>query len=113
MKRKRRPKARPQMEPRTIEVLTVGWMLTVVTTLACEIGFVISRGLAGGDGPLMLLSGLLLFAALVIGMIALLLMPVVLRTRRPAPPSGIVFFAAVISAMPIAMAAVEVLNRRT
>lgn len=110
MKRKRRRPARGESDMRNVEILTIAWMLTVVTTFACEVGFVISRGLAGGEGPLMMLSGLFLFAALVIGMIAFLLMPVVLRSRRTTPPSGVVVFAAVVSAIPIAMAAVEVLN---
>ncbi|HET6883896.1 MAG TPA: hypothetical protein VFI31_27325 [Pirellulales bacterium] len=112
MKRKRKPKARVQSEPRTVEVITVGWMLTVITTLACEVGFVISRWLAGDErSPLMVLSGLLLFAALVIGVVALLILPVVLRSRRVPPPSGVVVFAVVVSAAPLAMAAMEVLNR--
>jgi hypothetical protein len=111
MKRKRRSRTRLESEPRAVEVLTIGWMLMVVTTLACEIGFVISRGLAGGEGTLLVLSNLLLFAALVIGMIALLILPVVLRSRRLPPPSGIVFFAVVVSAAPLALAAMEVLNR--
>lgn len=111
MKRKRRPKQRTKSEPRGVEVLTVGWMLMVVTTLACEVGFVVSRMLADSGGPLMLLSGLLLFAALVIGLIALATMPVVVRSRRAAPPTGIVVFAAVISGAPLAMALIEVLNR--
>ncbi|MGH7134548.1 MAG: hypothetical protein ACREHD_02345 [Pirellulales bacterium] len=112
MKRKRRTKARVESDPRSVEILTVGWMLTVVTTLACEVGFVISRWLAdGSDGPLMVLSGLLLFAAFVIGVIGLLIMSIVLRTRRLPPPSGVVVFASVISGAPLAMAAIEVLNR--
>lgn len=111
MKRKRRSKTRVESDARTVEVLTVAWMLTVVTTFACEIGFVISRALADGGGPLMMLSGLLLFAAMVIGMIALVMMPVVLRSRRAAPPSGVVAFAAVVSGLPLVMAAIEVLNR--
>jgi len=112
MKRKRRTKARMESEPRTVEILTVGWMLTVVTTLACEIGFVISRWLAAGsDSPLMMLSGLLLFAAFVIGVIGLLIMSIVLRARRLPPPSVVIVFASVISGAPLAMAAIEVLNR--
>jgi membrane protein YdbS with pleckstrin-like domain len=112
MKHKRRSKARVVSEPRTVEVITIVWMLTVVTTFACEVGFAISRWLAADDRSLLtVLSGLLLFAALVIGIVALLIMPVVLRSRRLPPPSGVVVFAAVVSAAPIALAAIEVLKR--
>lgn len=111
MKRKQRPKSRIEGEPGNVEILTVGWMLMVVTTLACEIGFVISRGLADGGAHLMVLSGLLLFAALVIGTLALILTPIVLRNRRARPPAGIVFFAAVVSAIPLGIVAVEALHR--
>ena len=112
MKRKRRAKARIASDPRSVEILTVGWMLTVVTTLACELGFVISRWLAdSSDSPLMILSDLLLFAAFVIGMIGLLIMSIVLRARRLPPPSVVVVFASVISGAPLAMAAIEMLNR--
>jgi hypothetical protein len=111
MKRKRRTKPRIEAEPKSVEVLTIGWMLTVATTLACEIGFVLSRWLAdGSESPLLVLSSLLLFAAFVIGMIGLLLMSIVLRTRRLQPPSAIVFFAAVVNGAPLALAAIEVLK---
>lgn len=111
MKRKKRSKSRAAAEPRTIEVLTIGWMLMVVTTLACEVGFVAVRSLAGGDTVLSTLSELLLFAALVIGLVALLVTPVVLRSRRLPPPSGVTVFAVVVAGAPIAMIALEVLNK--
>lgn len=112
MNRKRRTKSRVISEPRTVEVLTVGWMLTVVTTLACEIGFVVSRAMAGvSEGPLMILSQLLLFAALVIGTIALLMTPVVVRSRRLPPPAGVTVFAVTVAAAPLALVAIEMLKQ--
>ena len=112
MKRKRRSKSRVQGEPRTVEALTVGWMLTVVTTLACEIGFVVARSMAdGGDGSTMMLSQLLLFAAFVIGILALLMTPVVVRSRRSPPPSGVTVFALVVAVAPLVMVAVEMLKK--
>jgi membrane protein YdbS with pleckstrin-like domain len=110
MKRKKRSKSHAVGDPRTVEVLTVGWMLMIVTTLACEVGFVLARWLAGGDGSLMLLSQLLLFAAFVIGLIALFVTPVVLRSRRLPPPSGVTVFAIVVAAAPLVMVVIEVLE---
>ena len=111
MKRKRRTRSHAADEPRTVEVLTIGWMLMVVTTLICEVGSAASRFAPGIDeGPLQMLSELLLFAALVIGFIGLLITPVVLRSRRAPPPAGIVAFAVVVTAAPFVMVAVEVMQ---
>jgi membrane protein YdbS with pleckstrin-like domain len=110
MKRKKRSKSHAAGDPRTVEVLTVAWMLTVVTTLACEVGFVFARWLAAGDGLLAMLSHLLLFAAFVIGLVALFVTPVVLRSRRVAPPSGVTVFALVVAAAPIVLVAIEILE---
>lgn len=111
MKRKKRSKSHTAAEPSGIEVLTIGWMLTVITTLGCEVGFVLARWASGGgEGSLMVLSQLLLFSALVIGIIALLITPVVLSSRRLPPPSGITVFAIVVAAAPLAMAAIEMLK---
>jgi hypothetical protein len=113
MKRKRRSKSRIEPEPRTIEVLTVGWMLTVVTTLACEIGFAAARLMSdGSDGTLMMLSRLLLFAAFVIGILALLMTPVVVRSRRLPPPPGIIVFAVTVAVAPLVLAAMEMMQKR-
>ena len=111
MKRKKRSKAHAAARPRTVEVLTIGWMLLVVTTLACEVGFVVARWLSAGDSTLMTLSELLLFAALVIGLLTLLVTPVAVRSRRLPPPSGVTVFAVVVAATPIAMVAIEILNK--
>jgi membrane protein YdbS with pleckstrin-like domain len=110
MKRKKRSKSHAVSEPRTVEVLTVGWMLTVVTTLACEVGYVVARWLATDEGTLMALSRLLLFAAFVIGLIALFITPVVLRSRRVAPPNGVTFFAVAVAAAPLLMVVMEMLE---
>ncbi|HWB13268.1 MAG TPA: hypothetical protein VG826_28845 [Pirellulales bacterium] len=109
MKRKKRAKLHAA-DPRTVEVLTVGWMLTVITTLACEVGFILARWLAGGERSLMVLSQLLLFAAFVIGLIALFVTPVVLRSRRVAPPPGVTIFALVVGAAPLLLVAIEMLE---
>ena len=110
MKRKKRSKSHVAGDPRTVEVLTVGWMLTVVTTLACEVGFVLARWLARGERSLTMLSRLLLFAAFIIGLIALFVTPVVLRSRRVAPPRGVTAFSVVVAAAPIILVAIEILE---
>src|ERR1700742_4103495 len=107
MKRKKRSKSHAVDDPRTVEVLTVGWMLTVVTTLACEVGFVAARWLSGGERTLTLLSHLFLFAAFVIGLVALFVTPVVLRSRRVPPPAGVTVFALAVAAAPIVLVAIE------
>ncbi len=105
-KRKPQPVLQPQASARqSIEILTVAWMLAVFTTLACELGFAATRGyLLATDGPpgrLGALVGMLLFAALVVGLVAIGLGMVVIRQRRPAPPQGIVVFSMVVGALPI------------
>ncbi|HVX64469.1 MAG TPA: hypothetical protein VHC19_27850 [Pirellulales bacterium] len=92
-------------ENRSIESLTIGWMLTVFTALACEVGFVAARWLAGGDteSSWAILMALLLFASTVIGLLVLLLTPVVVKSRRQPPPRGIVIFSVVVGAMPLAI----------
>jgi peptidoglycan/LPS O-acetylase OafA/YrhL len=110
MKRKKRSKSHVVDDPRTVEVLTVGWMLTVVTTFACEVGFILARWLAGPGQTLMLFSHLLLFAAFVIGLIALFVTPVVLRSRRVPPPSGVTVFAVVVAAAPLVLVVIEMLE---
>lgn len=92
-------------ESRSIESLTVGWMLTVFTTLACEVGFVAARWLAGGDteSSWAVLMAMLLFASTVIGLLVLLLTPVVIKSRREPPPRSIVVFSVIVGALPLAI----------
>ena len=83
----------------------------VVTTLVCEVGFFVARWLAGGRSSLELLSQLLLFAAFVIGLIALFVTPVVLRSRRLPPPSGVTVFAVLVAAAPLVIVTIEMLDK--
>ncbi len=107
-KRKRAPAAG---DPRSIEALTIGWMLMVVTTLVCELSFAgVRLSNPPLDSPLMVLSNLFLFAALVIGVLALLVTPVVLRGRRVPPPQGITVLAVVVGLAPVALVVLEILR---
>lgn len=109
---KKRKRAVAVSDPRSVEVLTVAWMLMVVTTLVCELGFAAIRmGRPAPDSRLTILSSLFLFAALVIGLLALLVTPVVLRSRRMPPPQGITVFAVVVGLAPVAMVALDLLRQ--
>ncbi len=88
-------------------------MLSVMTALVCELGFVAARVylvLVNGDVPsIRALAAMLFFAALVVGLISLGLMVIVMRMRREPPPLGIVAFAAVVGMLPLAALLVLVL----
>lgn len=108
---KKRKKSPAAGDLRSVEVLTIGWMLMVITTLVCELGFVAVRmGRPQPDSSLAILSSLLLFAALVIGLLALLITPVVLRSRRVPPPQAITVVAVVVALAPVAMVAYDLLR---
>lgn len=102
LKRRRRPQ---HVAAKSVDALTVGWMLMVFTTLACELGALLAYGYvmqfdrqAVSVGTL---AGMLLFAACVIGLMSLLVCPVVLRTRRVPPPRSILVFAVVVGFAPL------------
>jgi hypothetical protein len=98
----RKRRAHPTAPP--VDGLTVGWMTTFITALVCEIGAgalrLYLRFVDAGSGPIRMFSGLLLFAAAVIGIALLILTPVVVSRRRSHPPRGLVVFAYVVGALP-------------
>lgn len=95
-----------------MEALTIGWMLTVVTTFVCETAFVLVRSLNRAAQPsLTMLAGLLLFAALVTGIVVLIMTPVVLRGRRHAPPRPVTIVSLLIGAAPLVMVALDVIGK--
>ena len=93
------------VDQRGVEVLTIGWMLMVFTTLACEVVAAIAywyvKQVDRQAEAVELLSNLLLFAACLIGLLSLLVCPVVLRTRRVPPPRWIVVFSLVVALAPL------------
>jgi len=107
-KRRSKPIVAPPQESRSAEAATIGWLLSVFTTLVCLCGAMIARWI--GVSRLPLLSGLLLFAALVIGSISLGLGVVVRRVRRAPPPHGVYVFAVVVGALPILAVVIEMLS---
>jgi hypothetical protein len=114
-KRKQKIKAQPTRDPNpSVEFLTVAWMLSVMTALVCELGFVAARGylllVDAKTATIQALAAMLLFAALVIGLVSLGLMVLVVRMRRVTPPRGILVFAAVVSLVPVAAMIVRLLS---
>ena len=104
-KRKPRPAAQPTAaEPATVETLTVGWMLSVITALVCEMGFAAARGyllvVDPASAKMQVLATVLLFASFVIGVASLGLAYGVVRSRRTQPPQGILVFSIVVGAVP-------------
>lgn len=104
-KRRHQPSGGPPFEEdRVTEFLTVTWMMTVVTALVCELGIAATTWyvrLRPEAERIAILAGLLMFAALVIGLMSLGLLVLVLRRRRVPPPRGIIVFAAVVGAAPL------------
>jgi len=90
---------------RSVEALTIGWMLCVMTTLVCELGLAATRIYLLAVNPnsrwIAALAAMLLFAAAVVGSISLLLAWAVVKMRREPPPRGVLFFALVIGAAPL------------
>jgi hypothetical protein len=115
------PKRKPRQVPHSTrdpdpsaEFVTVAWMLSVMTALVCELGFVAARGyllLVNAEAPtFQVLAAMLLFASLVIGLVSLGLMVLVVRMRQVAPPRGILTFAAVVAVAPMAAMLLRVLS---
>ena len=93
-------------ESRVADAMTVGWMLSVMTALVCQAGLVIVRAVEHYQRevePLGVLGELLLFAALVFGVVSLVLAPIVLRLRSTSVPPGITIFAVAVGLTPVAI----------
>src|SRR5436190_20327400 len=104
---KRRKPKRPVLQPdetRNADILTVVWMLTVVTAFVCELAGMAARlylGQVPDSVGVQAMFQLLFFSALVIGLISLLMLPAVLKARRTPPPGGVTVFALVVGAAPL------------
>lgn len=100
-------------ETAAADTATIFWMLTVFTTLLCELGWAGARlYVAWVDSAaerMQLLGALLLLAAVVIGISALIMTPIVLRARRVPPPRGIVVFALLTAALPLLLVVVQMM----
>ena len=103
----RRKKAKPPAVPpetKAADAVTVAWMLAVTCALMCEVSTGLLRAYLTfvPDGPkVALLAELLLFAALVAGIVSLLILPVVLKVRRLAPPRPVTIVSVVVGVAPL------------
>jgi hypothetical protein len=97
-------------ESRAAEFMTVGWMLTTLTTLICELGGVAATW-AARQNPQALgiaaLASVLIFAAMCTGLFSLGLLAAAWKLRVMKPPRGITAFALVVSLAPLAMLALR------
>lgn len=83
--------------------MTVGWLIAVMTTLACELCSLVAawyHRFQPDNQTLGMFAGFLLFASLVTGATSLILAAVVWRARRVPPPMGVTVFAVCVSLMP-------------
>ena len=100
-------------EAPTTEFLTIGWLLTVMTTLVCEIGYFVVTWISNWQADvqwLELLAGVLMFAALVVGLASVALSITVLRMRKSPPPTPILAFALLVGLTPILVAIARALR---
>ena len=97
----------PPVEDQRSVAVTVAWMMATLATAAALAlaggAYVLTRSLlsnAGQPNPLTALPGLLLFIAVVTGILTLLLIPVVYRVRTTPPPSTVTIGSACIAVSP-------------
>ncbi len=103
-KKTKRRSTPPTTEPRAVEALTVAWCLSVITVFLCDLGSACAwfyLRVDPGAERMQVLAGLLLFAAVVTGVVALVLIPVVCRLRSEPPPRGFLVFAVLVSVAPL------------
>lgn len=100
-----RSRPAPSAETQLAETLTVGWMLTVLTALGCQVAWLAAKALAWWrpDGVRFdLLGNLLLFAGAVAGLVSIGLAGLVIRLRRAPVPPAILLGALIVAAIPLA-----------
>ena len=103
----RKQPAPPQsQETPGADAVTIAWSLAVVTVLMCDVGAGLSWAYFAWKPEARLvgmLSGLLFFAAAIVGVLVLLLLPVIYRVRLEPPPRSFVALAVLVSLAPLAV----------
>lgn len=102
-KAKKPPDAGDPPETQAADAVTVLWLLLSMTALVCEVSWAAARWYLASHPEreaAVALHFLLAFSSLVTGGLILLLVPVVLRVRRQAPPRSITWATVVIGAAP-------------
>ena len=106
-----RPSLQPDQESPAADVVTVAWLLCIFTGLICDLGAAITRYYANVEQEsLVMLSGLLFFAALAIGVLSLGLLPVVVRSRNTPPPKALLIGGVIIAVLPWLALIIQVLR---
>jgi hypothetical protein len=85
-------------------MLMAAWGVALLTTLICEVVaalLYLYAGLRPVPSQLRMLTGLAHFAALVMGLIVLAMIPLLLKLRRDPPAPAIVAMALIIGGLPI------------
>ena len=107
---KERSREPDEQESRAAVAVTVAWMLACTSTAVGMFVVLAFRFLmmafpvaAGRDHPLGRIAGVLLFVAVMTGVVCLALTPVVYRVRGAAPPQAITIGAVMIGFSPIVM----------
>lgn len=98
------PELQRAAEGRTAEAATVAWMLSLMATILAEVVGMLCRWftvLVEANERLQLLSVVMLFVALLAGIITLVMTPVVLRLSKVRPPSAIIQLAVVAGVLPL------------
>jgi hypothetical protein len=106
-KENRRQSHQPPGESRGAEMATVAWMMSVLTTLVCgsvAAAVLLVAGQRVGTEHAQLFGRLLHFAAFVAAVVSLVLLAVVLKVRRQAPPAAVTWFAVGIALLAIGTA---------
>ncbi len=97
-------------ESAAAELMTVGWLLTTLTALACELGTVAATWIAQRDPQslrIATLAGVLMLAAVCTGLMSLGLLAAAWRLRKVKPPRGITVFALFVGLAPLALFAIR------
>ncbi|MCA9246759.1 MAG: hypothetical protein KDA42_06575 [Planctomycetales bacterium] len=101
-------------ESQAAEAVTVAWTLSVMTVTGCNLGTA-ALWFFVREHPehemLVLLSGMLYFAAVCIGFVSLVLLPFVCRVRRVLPPRGMIYFGLLVASAPIITLVVQSFRR--
>ena len=101
-------------ETRTAVAATVGWMLALMSTLTAEGIGLLCRWytvLVEPQEVLTVISLVMLFVALISGLLTVGLIPVVLRVAKTRPPRVIVQVALIAGLLPVGVVLVQFLTR--
>jgi hypothetical protein len=91
-------------ESRASEVTTIAWTVSVTGVLIADLMVVAAHLYARSNPdaqPARLLETIMLLSASAMGIVSLVLLPLVWRTRRLKPPTGYIAFAIFVSAAPL------------